>query len=1111
MRDHSCFLRSLNLVYDADEPKRVAHFQPTAKCAQLLKNLAGLAEDRAFFIIAPYGTGKSLTATYLLHLVQNKPEAAEILARVQKRLEPVNPELAAFSKRRLRTRTAFGIGLALEGYHADIGSAFQDAAVEALARVKMGREATTIRSLDARGVEGAVRVLETVREKAQQKRCDRIVIIWDEFGRHLERMVAGGMASRLAEIQTVAEYASRVSVPPMTFSVVMHQGLLQYAGALSQSAIAEWRKIEGRFASIQYVDDSKELYRLIGFLVNGRRRAEAATKELKKTARRAKELGLFGEFTIAELEELLSHAYPLEPVTLYLLPRLAARAAQNERTLFGFLYSQPLARPIGPAELFDYFAPAMQADTSVGGTYRVWLETESAISKATSEAEVEALKTASLLGLGLAGERTKVSIEVLQFALAPTGERTEAHEAVESLLKRKLLLFRKHTNQVALWHGTDVDLRGRLAEEQERFVGSFDLTAFLAKEFPPPTWRPTGHNDRFYLRRYFASRYEDPGSLEQRLSELTLKGLQAGTDGEILYAVCDSAEDVRKAEKFVRAAGLYGQVVLAVPDGPLGLRAAALEVACIERMLVDDRLLSRDPLVAAELQTMLDDSRMHLQRSLERLVNPDAGGAVRWYHRGKRLAVSSAAGLRRALSDIATEVFPKTPCLNNEMIVRHRPTPIIVNARKKVVLGILERHGMEKLGLEGESADASIFRTVLLNSGLYRQDSRGAWVFAQPEEIEAPGLAEIWAQFRALLTEPCRKHKDLARFFADLQEPPWGLRRGVIPILFAAALKAFPSALSIVHVGGGYVADLLPSEIEDICRSPGAYRLTVLPLDQAERRYLLLLARAFNPDSGLDGIGTTDLLRACFDAIQAWKHKAPPGAFTSRFVSPEAQKLQQVVQLEASPVELFFRRLPELVGLGKGSLKEVADAVVRLKQELDSVEQAYRERAELVVRKVLGINASRDAASVQELVQDWVECFSPELVEGLNDGMGRALLMRLRTEHGSDDAIVDTIASMVAGKAPRRWDDSTPPAFERELQQLVARIENAALELGASGRGNAQVALALARLTEKRLQDLVRKLAALVGKENAHAMIRASIEAEINEADDHGDAARSIG
>ena len=65
----------------------------------------------------------------------------------------------------------------------------------------------------------------------------------------------------------------------------------------------------------------------------------------------------------------------------------------------------------------------MRSDTGVGGTYRSWLETESAISKAKSELEIAALKTVCLLSLGLSGERTKATPELLEYAL--TGGKTK--------------------------------------------------------------------------------------------------------------------------------------------------------------------------------------------------------------------------------------------------------------------------------------------------------------------------------------------------------------------------------------------------------------------------------------------------------------------------------------------------------------------------------------------------------------------------------------------------------------------------------------------------------------------------------------------------------------
>ena len=97
MTVQSAFLRSINLVFDADNPTRVAHFQPTAKSVTLMRSLAGLTADRAFFVTAPYGSGKSLTATYLLHLIQNRPEARDALKAIQRRLSSMSPEMAAFA------------------------------------------------------------------------------------------------------------------------------------------------------------------------------------------------------------------------------------------------------------------------------------------------------------------------------------------------------------------------------------------------------------------------------------------------------------------------------------------------------------------------------------------------------------------------------------------------------------------------------------------------------------------------------------------------------------------------------------------------------------------------------------------------------------------------------------------------------------------------------------------------------------------------------------------------------------------------------------------------------------------------------------------------------
>ena len=455
------FLRSINICYDAESPERIAHFRPTSKCVTLLRALLDDDGDKAFFVTAPYGTGKSLTTAYLLHLLENRDESRKALLEVEKRLAEVSPELAGVAAARRKNTRRHGLVVALQGAHEHAPSAIKAAAVEGMRRLRLGRQARPLQAIEVQTVNDALQFLTELTDQCRTIGLDRILIAWDEFGRHVESLVASGRASQLAEVQQLAEFASRASAPSVTVALLMHQGLLHYGSNVPQTVRNEWKKIEGRFHHIQYLDDSKEIYRLIATVVRSNSQRNDSRPQAKvRLAEELHSLGLFKDFSAAELKELLTSSYPLEPVTLFLLPRIASRVAQNEHTLFSFLHSADLSDAVPPSALYDYFSSSMRADTTVGGTHRQWLETESAVSKAQSIEEVAALKTACLLGLGTSGERARTSFSLLTHAVKGSGlTDLESQACVRSLIDRKLLLHRRHNDEVSVWHGTDLDLR----------------------------------------------------------------------------------------------------------------------------------------------------------------------------------------------------------------------------------------------------------------------------------------------------------------------------------------------------------------------------------------------------------------------------------------------------------------------------------------------------------------------------------------------------------------------------------------------------------------------------------------------------------------------------
>ena len=1106
--DAEVFLRSINIQYDAEYPNRIAHYQPTAKSVRLIRSLLGFEQDRAFFVVAPYGTGKSITATYLLHLVENRSDAAETLSAIEDKLKTVSPDLNKFAMER-RNETEKGLVLALQGYCENLGDSLKDAALKGMGRMKLGRQARTIASMSCETIEQAIELLGAVRDKARAAGCDRVVILWDEFGRHIESLIAEGRSAALSEIQLLAECVSRSKAIPVTLGLLLHQELLQYASHSPASVRSEWRKIEGRFQTIQYIDDSKEIYRLLSEVVSEQDRSNILPDEqVKSSALECKRLGLFSDFTISELQSLLCRAYPLEPTTLYLLPRISGRVAQNERTLFSFLNFMDFQNHVRPDHLYEYFSPEMRTDTAVGGTYKQWLETQNALSKLDGDngLAATALRTASLLGFGVNGERSRTPRDLLLFALrgyacaeAVSNGAQQEEAVVAKLIDKKLLLHRKHSDEVSVWHGTDADLRGRLEEEKSRQRRTFDFLTVLTDEANPPVWRPVKYNSDCHIRRFLQGEYWSLEKLDGCLN------MPVGCDGKIIYVIAETLEELQEAKQLTSKYQCDERVILAVPRVPVSLFEAALEVWCLAQMQEDDKLVESDPMVLSEIQQMTDDARSHLQKLLDRLILPGSEGP-RWFYKGSELPVKNAYDLRNELSEIMQRIFLYTPKINNEMIVRHKPTPTVINSRKKLLLGILERSGQEMLGIEGNPPEASMFRTILWRTGLYSNKDE-VWKYALPDQVKDSGLQMVWEKVQEFFTVSSEQPKDIRRFFDELMEPPFGIRAGLLPILFAAGLKAFPSVYSLRYKGGGYVSDILSSEVELLCREPEKYEFIVLDIDPTKRDYLNAILELFGAQARPVPVTGNDLIRACYDALENWKAGLPAGALSTRYLTQKTRRFQSILRHPSDPVQLLFERIPKALDCSIDDQQMLLKSFEKCKNELSAVIDSYREKAISSLRRALSLNWKSENGEVKGIARRWALCFPDEISDALNDSVSKGLLSRMCMIYPSDAKLVDSLSGLLLKKTINRWDDSYIANFDQEIHSVVRRIEESALsfEFKASGA----VKNGLSNLVQERMNVLYERLTDIVGQDEARKLFAQIMEDNTGE-DLHGDHTRGV-
>ena len=262
----NAFLRSINIQLDIGHYDRIEHFRPTSKSVRLVTSLLGDTAGKALFVVAPYGSGKSITAAYLGTIVENQPSAAPLLKLLDSRIKLVDPDLGALTARR-RQRKQRGLFVPLYGHVPSAPRALKETVLAAMRRNGLGREARTLEKLPATTSTDLVDFLATCSSKLESAGRDRLVVVWDEFGRHLQGLISEGRPEDLDVVQVLAETVARASGVTASLVLLLHRSLLGYAKGLPTGVRREWAKIEGRFETLQYLNDSNELYELIGSLV----------------------------------------------------------------------------------------------------------------------------------------------------------------------------------------------------------------------------------------------------------------------------------------------------------------------------------------------------------------------------------------------------------------------------------------------------------------------------------------------------------------------------------------------------------------------------------------------------------------------------------------------------------------------------------------------------------------------------------------------------------------------------------------------------------------------------------------------------------------------------
>jgi hypothetical protein len=868
-------------------------------------------------------------------------------------------------------------------------------------------------------------------------------LVIDELGKFLEHTVHSRGAEDLFVLQELAEASAKPKEPTLLLVTVLHQAFENYAAVLRPRDRQEWEKIQGRFEDFAFQEPAHQVLQLIANAIQLTRvpEAKALRQQARRRADRAFELGLAPHgFGKKQFVDTLEACAPLHPLVVLCLARLCRKFGQNQRSLFSFLTSREphglgtfLERPVGStgsacfrlAELHDYVAEAFGSALSVGDAAGRWAEGEAALDRGRGlpPKALRLLKTIALLSAVGTDGKLKASLPILGFAESDASH--ESKQALDTLLSESIAVERKHIGTIALWEGSDVDIDERIREAARRTPSTGNLAKRANEHWTPRALVAKRHSYEKGTLRYFKAAFVDVTNLRSVIEAPT------DADGVVLFALPSDAAERDELVALARTSEIRDRldVIVGIPEDPSPLVDAVRELELLCWVQSHTPELQSDAVARRELRSRITVAESRVATEARRLFSPDEQSRpqTKWLHHGLEHPISSGRALAEFLSGVCDAVYPCTPVLKNELINRRTLSSAAAAARRTLIEAMINRPQLAGLGFEGTPPEVSIYASLLAETGIH-QKNNDHWEFGQPQSD--PALLRVWRRIIEYLDE-CELERRLATdLFNTLQRPPYGLKMGVIPVFFCAALLAHDTEVAL-YDEGSFLPEITVDAFERLLRSPERFSVRRYRIEGVRREVFRELAQVLGstPDPRFNLVSIVRPLYRFWNKLPAYSQK-------TNAVSKTAVAVRDALTAAKEPDRLLFDMLPKACGVepippGDADADQLRDYIQTLRRALIELQRTYDDLLADVRTLVLRAFGASDE-SRQEL-QTRAAALLPHCIEGRL----KAFVHQLQENGLSDVASVEAIGSLLVGKPPKAWIDVDRGRFEVVLAELT--------------------------------------------------------------------------
>ncbi len=887
--------------------------------------------------------------------------------------------------------------------------------------------------------------------KDNSKKTGGLIVFIDEMGKILEGAAASG--SDIYFFQQLAEAASRSNNRLIVIGV-LHQAFGEYAHQLSRDMRDEWSKIQGRFIDLPINVAGEEQVDLLS-------RAIISDYKPSSTSRIAEQVASVvsanKQIISDDYSQLLDRCWPLHPLVASLLgPISRRRFGQNQRSLFGFLNSaEPSAfksflEHAKEGELYstdllwDYLRINLEPTILTSPDGHRWSLAVESIERCEAQINqglhLKLLKAIALIDL-FKGSSGLVPSKDLLIASFPEYSEEDILRALEKLRKGSLIIFKKHLGAYAVYAGSDFDIEAAVTKARED-IRTIDFKALKRLAGLQPILAKRHYHITGALR-WFDVDIVPINQLVETVQDLVLDN---GAVGQFLLAVSTENETQEVGEQVCAEAAKKSSkfdVIVGLSNQSWTINSLALEILALEKVYEESTDLAGDSVARREIKANLAELQGRLEAELNRAFDH-----AHWHLNDSTTKEMSRKDLSILASEVAQSHFDASPRIHNELLNRIKPSSNAIAGQNALLRHMVTDEGKPRLGIEGFPSEGGLFSAILEKSGLYDNDSCS---FKAPggDANDPCNLKPAWDAATEHLKSKSERSVSVAEIYEIWQQPPYGIRLGLMPVLAIAYILTQRSILAFYREGI-FQSRLSDLDVEVLAKTPANIQLRYMNLSEVSKKLLSGMAeivRDLDERNVLKHLEPIDVARgliSIYDNIHPWSQR-------TMHLSKEAIRIRNLFKKANDPNKFLFDDIPGLLEQQVDINDEdtIAKVIQFIHEGLKELKNAYpteiNRLREIMLAELQVPNLSPQAMTALR-----------DRAENIKDISGdfrlEAFLVRLSCFSGTDEDI-EGIASLATSKPPRNWIDNDINRAKLEITLLAQKFVRTEPFARLEGRG----------------------------------------------------------